>query len=215
MASIPVKNMENISVYNYGSSVVVISTRDRQYTLPPAEAGKPSMIPLTYKEIEYINSNSGAFRNGVLCFADDIKESVYKALGVTNWKDILFNGVTEDIILNPTMEKLQRIVDIKNAALIERVKGILTALKNSGGDISTRVDRIITARYDEISRNKRTTGIVLTAKDAAVKAAAEDIDELRTQNEAMSKELAEMKAMMEQLLANGGVKPEINPSKGE
>lgn len=198
-----IKNMENINVYNYSSSVIVISCRDKQYTLNPAANGVPSMVPLTPSEIEYFNSNSPAIRNGAVRFAKEIEEAVYYDLRITNWKDILFEDVIEDIVLHPTLDKLQKIVDVKNVAIIERVKGVLTSLKNAGEDISTRVDKIINVRYNEISHNKMKTDIVLSPKDAVIASAVvEDVTGLKAENEAMKDKLANMEAMIAELMKN-------------
>jgi len=201
--SVNIKSMENINIYNYGSSVVIIPTRDKetQFTLRPATGDIPSMIPMTWSEIDYFNSNSNAIRNGLVRFSKDIEKEVYDALRIANWNEILFDDAIEDIILNPTLDKLQKIVGVKSVSLIERVKGVLTYLKNSGRDISTRVDRIITTRYNEISHGKMKTDIVLSPKDTVVASVVvEDVDGLKAENQAMKNQISELQSQMSKLI---------------
>lgn len=208
------KKQEYINVLNYSASYVILTTRDRQFTLNPAIDGVPSMTPMRPIEIEDVNSNSSIFRTGGARFESDVQKDVYEYLRILDWEDILFEDVIEDIILHPTMEKLQRIVDVKNVAVIERVKGILTVLKNSQKhDISTRVNDIINTRYNEVTHGKMNTGIALSSKDTVVKASVEDVNELKAQNDAMATELANMKAMMEELMKKQNSKPKTTENK--
>ena len=201
-----IKTQENISVLNYGHSLVVISTKDRQYTFNPiSDDGIPSMIPLSYKEIEFVNSNSSVFRNGTLRFKEDKQEEIYEALRIVDWSDILFEDVIIDTISNPTLEKLQKIINVKTVAVIERVRGILVYLKNTGeADVSIKVDRIINERFKEISHGQLKSNIVLRPKDTEIPVAAEDINDLKSKNaeiEAQNAEMAKRLADMEALVA--------------
>lgn len=198
-----IKTMQNIKVYNFSESVVILPTRDKekQYRLAPAVEGVPSMFPMTWDEIEYVNGNSSVFRDGLIEFDADIRAEMYEALRVTEPDKILFNRTIEDIIKKPTMEGLQRIVDARSVGVIERIRGIMVMLKNSGNDVSSRVEKIVNARYKEIARNQFKTDISLTPKDTVVATeVAEDVGTLKAENQEMRNQLTEMKAMMEALM---------------
>ena len=147
--------MENISVLNYNSFAVVISTKTEGFLVPAMTNGVPSSIPLSYQEIEYINTSSNAFKTGTLRFEVDIEEEMYKSLRIVNWKDILTNKQIEDMLINPTMEGLQRIVDIQDVNYFERIRGIFVGLKNSNEyDISTR-EKVINTDTKNCRTDKR------------------------------------------------------------
>ena len=145
---------------------------------------------------------------GIIRFEEELQEEIYTALRINKWRNILLDDEIEDIILNPTLEKLQKIVNINNNLQISKVKAILTFLKNSGKDVSINVDRVITKRYNEISGGKGKTDIVLTPKDTTkplatiddVAALKSENESIKTENDAIKSELAEMKAMMAELL---------------
>ena len=195
-----VKRMDDIAVYNYGSSRVILTTRDGHYKLEGAVDGVPSQVILTWKEVEYINSNTKAIREGVVRFAEDIAEAIYKQLRILDWKDILFEEEIRDIFLNPSLEKLQKIVNIKSLTVIGRVRGQLIYMLNNGKDISTRVVKLVKTRYAELIRGRTSSDIVLTPKDSEVPITSAEVNALKSQNESMSQELAEMKELMAQLL---------------
>lgn len=186
-----VKDRELINVLNYNENIVVISTRDNQYSFNPSENDVPTLIPLTFSEIEYVNSNTEAFKSGLLRFPEDIENEMYNELRVLNWEDILKNSDIRDIILHPTLEGLKKIIDIKSSSAFERVRGIFTRLKNSENEnISIRVERIISARYKELINRQTKTSIILSPKDSTVSTiTSEEVDSLKQQ-------LAQMQELM-------------------
>ena len=217
-----IKKRENINVYNYNPSMVILPTRDkdRQYTLSPAVDGAPSMIPLTWNEVDYINSNSPLIKLGIIRFDEEEQEDVYKSLRNTDWKNILSNEDIEDILLNPTADKLQRIISITNNLLIGRVKGVLTALKNAGKGVTVEVDRIVLKRYSEISSGKLKTEIVLTPRDVTQPTATtEDVASIKKENKAMKDELESAMSRLDEMKKtvdeNQTMKSELDATNGE
>jgi len=190
-----------IDVINYHSFGVAIKTKDNGYWIEGAKDGIPTRMPLLLEEIRYINTTSEAFKAGLLFFDEDIEQDMYEnELRIPNWKSILKPYQIENIIKKPTLEGLEKILNIKNIATFEIVRGILVSLKNNNADISTRVENIINERYKELVNKIYNTRIILKAKDVANNT-IEDVNELKAQNEAMQKQLAEMQAMMAKLLA--------------
>ena len=190
-----------INVLNYNENPVAIATHQREYLCSPAEGENPSITPLTFSEIESLNSSSNAFKIGTLRFPSEVEADIYEALRITDWEDILTNEAIEDIILHPSLDGLTKIVKIQNASLFERVRGVFFSLKNSNQyDISTRVEKVITARYKELCNGKIKTKIILTPKDTIPITSSEDVNALKAQNEEMKNQMLQMQQMMEQMM---------------
>lgn len=185
-----------IKVLSYNNNVICVKSNIRSYVFEAASAdGTPTMHPMSFAEIEYINSNSGVFRTGLLTFDDDRKDELYKALKIFDWKEnILFNDEIEDIILNPTLKGLEKIINVRDISVIERVRGIMIGLINTGAyDVSQRVINIINTRAREINSNKFKSEIILRPADTRTyNSDKKEIDEIR-------KQLAKMKELMAQM----------------
>jgi len=197
-----IREKQNINVLNYNDHIVVVSTRDKSYVIEAARDNTPSKTPFSFSEIETINSNSNAFTSGTLRFEDFEEAEIYPELRIVNWKNILKNDEIVDIILNPTFDGLDKIIEIKNSSMFERVRGIFVKLKNSNNDdISMRVERIINERYKELMNGIRNTEIQLTKKDVK-RTIHEDTSTIKAENEQLKNEMAELKEMMAQLIAS-------------
>lgn len=182
-----------INVYNYADNPVSLPTHVNPdgYWFEPAIEGNPSMFPITFAEIRVANSQSQIFREGKLRFDKEVEEEVYKALKINNWKDILTEKEIKDTILNPTKEKLERLVNITSLTVFDRVRGVLVSLQNSGEyDISERAAQVINYRYQELYRNKRKSEIIIH------KTKQEMLDEAK--DEIIAKELEKAKKELEE-----------------
>lgn len=186
-----------IKVYNKNDCVVCAHSHIKSYSFTAADAGIPSMYPLSYAEIDYINSNSTAIRSGMLTFNPTEEEEIYKELGIADWEDILTVDKIEGIILNPTAEGIQRLVDIRQVSVFERVRGCLTWMKNSGGfDISGRIEDVIKRRYEELAKGKLKSDIRINSVTKQANGNKE-VDDLKSQLAEMQ---AQMKAFMDMQL---------------
>lgn len=167
--------------------------------LPPCyDYDVPTFDTITVSELSYINSNSPSVRNGLVCFNKDEEDEIYAELEVDKSK-ILFNEDIEDIILNPTKEKLQRLIEVVDSSVFDRVVTIHQGLMSSGAyDISNRVSSIIEARQKEFRRGVSSSKIQLVAKDITPK---NDLEDVKAQNSFLQEQLDQMKTMMSQLLA--------------
>lgn len=191
-----------INVLNYNENPVVIKTHIREYMCQAAENDTPSITPLTFSEIESLNSNSNAFKIGTLRFPTDIETEVYKALRITDWEEILTNKDIEDIVLHPSLSGLTKLISINNVQLFERVRGVFFSLKNTNQyDISTRVEKIVNARYKELCNRQIKTGIILSTKDTATNIPTEEVNALKEQNNVLQEQMAQMQKMIEQMMA--------------
>ena len=205
-----------INVLNYNENPVCIATHTKEYLCQPMDNGSPSITPLDFSEVEYLNSNSLVFKIGMLFFEDEVKEDVYTALRIVDWKDILTNEDIKDMLLNPTLEGLTKIISINSVMLFERIRGIFFSLKNSNlHDISTRVEKIINTRYKELCNHQLKTKIILTAKDTTSPVAKEEVNDLKKQNELLQQQMLQMQEMMAKLLESQKVPSMDNPKESE
>jgi hypothetical protein len=191
-----------INVLNYNENPVAIKTHVREYLCQASENNNPSITPLTFSEIESLNSNSNAFKIGTLRFPSEIEAEVYEALRITDWEEILTNKDIEDIVLHPSLSGLTKLIAINNVQLFERVRGVFFSLKNTNQyDISTRVEKIVVARYKELCNRQIKTGIVLSTKDTNTTVPSEEVSALKEQNNVLQEQMIQMQKMMKQMMA--------------
>ena len=210
-----IKENVSIPVYNYNESNICIPTNISTHILPPAVDGVPSVDYLSFAEINYINGISDCFRTGLVRFDDNDKEEIYSALGFADWKNILTNDEIRDILLNPTIEGLQRIIDVTNTSIFDRIRTIFVSLKeNTDNDISNRVIKIMETRELEFKRGIYKTQIVLKPKDVSEKAVSNDeINAIKEQNAMLMEQLAEMQKMIASLKSDKSETPNTETTK--
>lgn len=196
-----IKENVSIPVYNYNESNICIPTNISTHILPPAVDGVPSVDYLSFAEINYINGISDCFRTGLVRFDDNDKEEIYTALGLANWENILTNDEIKNILLNPTIDGLQKIIDVTNPSIFDRIRTIFVSLKeNTDNDISNRVIKIMETRELEFKRGIYKTQIVLKPKDVSEKTISNDeINAIKEQNAILMAQLAEMQKMITSL----------------
>ena len=199
-----IKENVSIPIFNYNESNICIPTNVSTHILPPAIDGVPSVDYLSFAEINYINGISDCFRTGLVRFDDNDKEEIYKALNIANWEDILTNNEIREILLNPNIEGLQKIIDITNVSIFDRIKTIFVSLKeNTDNDISNRVIKIMETREQEFKRGIYKSQIVLKPKDVPEKTVSNDeINAIKEQNTMLMEQLAEMQKMIASLKTN-------------
>ena len=208
-----IKDMKMINVLNYNQNIVIISTKHDSYAIDPAiDSDNPTVLPLTLDEILYVNSSSAAFKSGILRFQEDVEQEMYDdILRIANWRELLKINEIENIILHPTVEGLTKLINIKDIGVFDRVRGVFVRLKNTtDNDISMRVESIINARFDELKRGIRNTGIIVRAKDTVSAIETEEVNALKEQNKALQEQMEQMQKMMEQMMAMQQANSETN-----
>src|SRR5574344_395435 len=126
-------DLQNINVLNYNENEVFVDSAKEHYKFNASRDGKtPSVIPMTLSELQNICSNTDIIITGWLTFDDDVKEEVFKELRIPNWKDILTNEDIEEILTHPTLEGLQKIINIENQTYFDRVRITMFKLINRG-----------------------------------------------------------------------------------
>lgn len=191
-----------VPVYNYNNSYVYAVSNIQTYEFIPAKDGIPTVCYISFPEIVYINSISDCFRTGLLMFSEEMQEEAYKEIQFADWKSIITNQQIKDILLNPTKDGLEKLISITNESIFNRVKSILVELKNSNADdISNRVIKVIDARWNEIRRGIFKSQIHINFKNDNVTNNSEkaELEDVKSQNAMLLKEIADMKKIIEQL----------------
>ena len=159
---------DNILVLSYNENKVCVDGANETYNFNPSNGVDPIINIMSLKDLQFINSNTGLIKTGWLTFQDDEKEEIFKELHIRDWKSILTNEDIKAIMLNPSIEGLQKLIDISDETYFDRVRIALHILTTDGEDVSSRVKNIVDARYKELVRKQRKTSIVLSAKDVPV-----------------------------------------------
>lgn len=196
-------NSQNITVLNYNENDVFVDSSKEHYKFNASRDGiNPTMQDIPINELQYICSNTDILVTGWLTFNEDEKEEIFTALRVPNWRDILTNEDIREILTNPTMEGLQRILDITSITYFDRVRIVMFKLLSEGIDISSKVKNVVDRRYDELQKRQRITSIVLNPRVEEKKVSNEQVKELSEQNVKLQEQIEQMKQMMEKLMAS-------------
>lgn len=220
-------------ILNKNSSPIVVDTRYDGYVIPAGSEEEPSSLPFSVDEISQINSKSPVFKVGLLWFEPEFEKELYEEVcHIRDWEKILSDEEIEDSIINPTVEKLNKILDIQNPMYFERCYGIYMGLRNSNHAIQGNVISVMNMRYKEMRHKKFQTGITLTKTMISETTDKEELNEVKEQlskaqeerdnalkkSEENSREIAELKAMISQLMNGKNVTEttvdENKPKKG-
>lgn len=190
---------DNILVLSYNENKVCVDGANESYNFNPSNGVDPVINIMSLKDLQFINSNTGLIKTGWLTFQEEEKEEIFNALHIRDWKNILTKEELKDIMLNPTIEGLQKIIDINDESYYDRVRIALHILMTDGEDVSSRVKNIVDARYKELVRKQRKSSIVLSQKDVSV--SNNKAKELEAQNIALQSQLDAQKEQMEKQTA--------------
>ena len=195
-------DLQNITVLNYNENEVFVDSSKEHYKFNASRDGiTPTMQNIPISELQYICSNTDVIVTGWLTFDEDDKDEIYTALRLPNWREILTNEDISNILTNPTMEGLQRIIDISNLTYFDRVRIVMFRLLNDGVDISSKVKNVVDRRYEELQKRQRVSSIILNPRIGEKKVSNEQVQELSEQNAKLQEQLDEMKKMMAQFMS--------------
>ena len=195
-------DLQNITVLNYNENEVFVDSSKEHYKFNASRDGvTPTMQNIPISELQYICSNTDVIVTGWLTFDEDEKDKIYTALRLPNWREILTNEDISNILTNPTMEGLQRIIDISNLTYFDRVRIVMFRLLNDGVDISSKVKNVVDRRYEELQKRQRVSSIILNPRIGEKKVSNEQVQELSEQNAKLQEQLDEMKKMMAQFMS--------------
>lgn len=189
-----VMDRKYINVLNCNDNCVAVqSTNGKGYLFEAGTLDEPFIIPIPSEEIVYINSVSKAFKNGVLRFEEDVAPEVYAELGIHNAENLLIREKIDEMILDPTIDAMKKIVGITDSSQIERIRGRYYNMLNNGVDVSLKVGKVITERYKEIVAGKLHSEIVVSP--------AEKVSDSEKQIKDLQDRIAKYDAMIEKLLS--------------
>lgn len=187
-----IKDDKNIKVLNYNEFNLCLKSNVRSYMLMPF-TDEPTFEYMTFDEISYINANTNGIKSGLVRFEIEKESEIYKALGIKDWDKIITNFEIETILKNPTKEGLQKLVDIKDKGIFDRVRNVFVRLKESpNADISIQTAKLINKRYEELKKGIITSEIVLSNADTKQDFAKENED-LKNEVSTLKKLIEEMK----------------------
>lgn len=109
---------------------------------------------LTFDQIKYINLRSDVFKTGRLEFLEKDEAELFKELDIYDM-DMLFRARDiVDTIENPTLEKLERVIKIKDLNIIDLFRSLAVSIRNiDSQDISMNVLKVVNSRRDEIYKD--------------------------------------------------------------
>ena len=192
-----IRGRKDIKVFNECPSQVNLIGQRREYIFPPCTDEGPTMNFVDFDEIEYAHSRGQLFNLGLLVFDEKEQGDIYDALGIKDWRNkVWFQKDIEDYILNPTVDKMQRIIDVKNLSAFERIRAVMVRYVNEKRDISQNVINLINARYRELSSGVVTSKIVIKQSDVEQNISTDEAAELR-------KQIEELKNLVREMAANG------------
>lgn len=150
-----INKKDEIEVLNHWDFPKYLPSKDGfGYKIEGQVDGTAGFESVTFTDIKSINMASEAFRNGTLVFEEDKQEEVYKELKIdVNNNNYFTRQMIEDIILDPTDEKIAKIVRITSLDTMENFRRMLVKLTNDNEyDISNRVRDYIDARENELKK---------------------------------------------------------------
>lgn len=202
-------NSNKIKIENHNPFNLSIRSNLRDYILSPVgEDGTPTVEYLTLEEIIWVDSNTSAIRTGLITINEDDREEVFKEIKFEDGDKIITNKDVENILLNPSVDGLSKIIEITDASTFDRVYAVFVGLKEGGSvDISNRVINLMNERYKEFKRGQNVSHIKIERKDTETVISQDRAKELESQNESLKQELSELKDMMKQILASQNDKP--------
>lgn len=198
-----INNDTIINILNYEGMVVLPSRVTPQGV--KIESGNeefPSITPLSFAEIKYINSISDTFRIGRLRFEKEIENDVCDKLSITDRENIIGINEIRKMAMDNSLDNLKRIAKINSLQLITRIKQIALEMQINDKAIPSQVNSVLEDRYEELTYNIKKSNSYLNNRIKAEKEEVEnnqsrqEIDELKSQNEKL---MEQMKLMMEQM----------------
>lgn len=188
-----IRNKNDIRVYSELPFQINLEGQHREYVFPAYKNGEPSMNFVDWSDIEFAHSRTNLFSAGFLIFEESEQEEIYNELRIRDWKDkVWFDKDIVDAIENPTLDKMQRIIDIKDSLVFERIRGKVVYYTNHGMDISQKVVNIVNARYRELNAGVIGSKIIIKPTDVESNVSNEEFEDLKKKYEEMQKMMAQM-----------------------
>lgn len=187
-----------IKVLSYQPSFVSVSGRTRNVGMRGSDGIVPTVEYFSFDDLEYMNSVSPVLRSGLLEIEDGAREEVYKRLNILP-ESCIYERDIDDMLLHPTMEGMKRIVAVTDALTMERIRGHMAKHYSV---LTQNVIKVVEKRSKEIANGVRKTTIEIEPVAKPANMNAEQIEQMTNQIDAQNNQIAELKAMLQALLAN-------------
>lgn len=158
---------EMVRVFNHGICSVAVKTNERSVLIKGTDNPEfPVMETFSLRELEYVNAHSPVLRSGMLEFAEEERAEIYKALHINDWETAcVFESEIDEILTTPTIAAMQRVTGIKDLPTIDRIFAHMNGLiRNNQADVSSRVQKVVMTRRDELRENILNSRIQLVPK---------------------------------------------------
>lgn len=191
----------NIKVLNFSRSFICVPCKDRNVGIDGSEDGiEPNFDFFTMQELDYINAHCPlVFRTGMLEFEEEYRDEIYAALRIPDWRErCIFERDIDEMITNPTLESMKKIVGIKDIQTIERIRGHMVVLIARGAGVGINLQKVVDKRFNEISNGVIKTSIEVEQAQQPSQVVNQEVEALKAQ---MAEQMAQMAAMRELLLA--------------
>jgi hypothetical protein len=198
-----IKDKKNIKLLNYSTSSVVIPVKNGEKIMNGSANGVPFIDFFDWDDIEYIYNRSSALITGLLEPEKEDRKELFEALKRYDFENsILFDEVLEDIIANPTIDNMEKILNIKDIQTIERLRGKMIGYINDGRGLDSRFITVVKTRFDEINHGIRNSKIILKANTNYSGNNSAEIEEMKKQNQMLMQQMEEMKQLLQMQMEN-------------
>lgn len=174
------KNTDKVIVQNFGGTIFLPTKeegRDMELKMGVPSTLTPYEKEISLEHLRLIHGKTDHIQTGrielkkVEAFIDGddgeielVVNPAYEELDI-DMDEVITAGDILDTILNPTKEKLSKVVKITELNIIDRFKCTLTSLKNLGNsDIPNRVSGLILSRRNEVYKNPGSIETKLTVR---------------------------------------------------
>lgn len=202
---------EMVRVYNHGRCSVALGLQDRSVLIRGTDdPNYPTMETFTLKELEYVNTHSPVIRVGMVEFDKAEREEIYDALHCKDWRETcVFDSEINDMLINPSLETMQKVLAVKDMPTIDRIYAHMEALiAHNTVDVSNRVQTVVKGRRKELTNGVMTSRIQVTPKKPDV--------QTFTQEDVAAMVAEQVAAQMSKLVGNTPVmEPVVEEPKTE
>lgn len=189
------RDTKSVKVLNWGRSPVALKGLNREYLIEAASDDRAAFVLMSLEDVDYINSHTPVFRNGIVTFEECDYAEVHERIGNLDVVNTSFDTARiRDMILHPTYEKMAIILGITSIAVMERFRGELRRILAKGVEpVSGNVTRLINERFREVNNGLSTSRITLQ-REGFVAAESASNAALQAQLAALAAKVADLEA---------------------
>jgi len=193
---------EDIKCHNRTRNLLVLPTKQADYQIRVDAGG---YMLLSWPELEWVNMKTSVIKEGVIEFDESESDEIYRALRIFDTENILFESVLLDILMHPTIQNMQRIIEITNVRTLDRLRCKMQELIYEGVEFSSKLYDCIEGRRKELAKGRVKSKIQLVPIKDTAPAQQSEVEELKAMLAAQSAQIAQLIAAQQQ--------PESKPVK--